>query len=115
MRRIISVWFPEFPVERFIRERRKLRAPVPPKGLPFALVEKGQKGLRLYAVNMAARQFGLTGGQRLADARASVPDLLTEPHAAEKDTGSLLGLALNWSRGTQRERRRQSIRDGVVA
>ena len=61
--------------------------------MPFALVEKGQKGLRLYAVNMAARQFGLTGGQRLADARAAVPDLLTEQHAPEKDMGSLLGLA----------------------
>ena len=93
MRRIISVWFPEFPVERFLRERRKLRAPLPPKGLPFALVEKGQKGLRLYAVNRTARQFGLTGGQRLADARAAVPDLLTEQHEPEKDMGSLLGLA----------------------
>ncbi len=93
MRRIISVWFPDFPVERFLRERRKLRAPLPPRGLPFALVEKGQKGLRLYAVNMTARQFGLTGGQRLADARAAVPDLLTEQHATEKDMGSLLGLA----------------------
>ncbi len=93
MRRIISVCFPEFPVERFLRERRKLHLPLPPKGLPFALVEKGQKGLRLYAVNMSARQFGLTGGQRLADARAAVPDLLTEQHAPEKDMGSLLGLA----------------------
>jgi protein ImuB len=93
MRRIISVCFPEFPVERFLRERRKLHLPLPPKGLPFALVEKGQKGLRLYAVNMTARQFGLTGGQRLADARAAVPDLLTEQHAPEKDMGSLLGLA----------------------
>jgi protein ImuB len=42
---------------------------------------------------MAARQFGLTSGQRLADAHAAVPDLLTEQHDAEKDTGSLLGLA----------------------
>ena len=31
-------------------------------------------------------------GQRLADARAAVPDLLTEPHEPEKDTTSLLGL-----------------------
>jgi protein ImuB len=93
MRRIISVWFQDFPVERFLRERRKLNLPTPPKSLPFALVEKGQKGLRLSAVNAAARQFGLSASQRLADARAAVPDLLTEQHEPEKDQASLLGLA----------------------
>jgi protein ImuB len=66
---------------------------MPPRGLPFALVEKGPKGLRLSAVNAGARQFGLSAGQRLADARAAVPDLLTEAHEPEKDQGSLLGLA----------------------
>jgi protein ImuB len=93
MRRIISVWFQEFPVERFLRERRKLSLPTPPRGLPFALVEKGPKGLRLSAVNAAARQFGLSPSQRLADARAAVPDLLTEQYEPEKDQTSLLGLA----------------------
>jgi protein ImuB len=44
-------------------------------------------------VNAGARQFGLSAGQRLADARAAVPDLLTEAHEPEKDQGSLLGLA----------------------
>jgi protein ImuB len=67
--------------------------PLPPRGLPFALVEKGRKGLRLTAVNAAARQFGLSAGQRLADARAAVPDLLTDQYAPDKDMGSLLGLA----------------------
>ncbi len=93
MRRIISVYFPQFPVERFLRERRKLGLMIPPKGLPFALVDKGMKGPRLAAVNAAARQFGLTAGQRLADARAAVPDLLTEQYEPEKDQASLLGLA----------------------
>ncbi len=93
MRRIISVWFQEFTVERFLRERRKLSLPIPPRGLPFALVEKGPKGLRLSAVNAAARQFGLSPAQRLADARAAVPDLLTEQYDPEKDQTSLLGLA----------------------
>jgi protein ImuB len=93
MRRIISVWFQDFPVERFLRERRKLNLPTPPRGLPFALVEKGPKGLRLSAVNAAARQFGLSPSQRLADARAAVPDLLTEQYEPGKDQVSLLGLA----------------------
>jgi protein ImuB len=69
-----------------------LRAPTPPRGLPFALVDKSQKGLRLYAVNLSAQRFGLACGQRLADARAAVPELLTEPHEPQKDMGSLLGL-----------------------
>ena len=92
MRRLVSLWFPAFPVERFIRARRKARAPVPPPSLPFALVERGAKGLRLAAVNAAAREFGLMRGQRLADARGAVPDLLSEAHEPEQDTASLLGL-----------------------
>ncbi|MFO1032917.1 MAG: DNA polymerase Y family protein [Hyphomicrobiales bacterium] len=93
MRRIISLWFPDFSVERFIRARRKARAPAPPQSLPFALVEGGAKGLRLAAVNGAGRSFGLMRGQRLADARAAVPDLLTEPFDGQQDQASLLGLA----------------------
>jgi protein ImuB len=92
VRRIISVWLPEFPVERFTRTRQKSRAICPPKGLPFALVESGSKGLRLAAVNAGARQFGLARGQRLADARAAVPELLTEQHEPDKDMASLIGL-----------------------
>jgi protein ImuB len=92
MRRIVSLWFPDFAVERFIRGRIKQRRPAPAAGLPFALVEGGAKGLRLAAVNAAARRFGLARGQRLADARAQVPDLLSEPHEAEEDLKSLLGL-----------------------
>jgi protein ImuB len=92
MRRIVSIWFPAFAVERFIRSRIKSGRPSPPKGLPFALVEAGRKGLRLAAVNATAASFGLMHGQRLADARAAVPDLLCEPHDAEADMVSLLGL-----------------------
>ncbi len=75
-----------------MRARRKARVSPPPKGLAFALVEGGPKGLRLYAVNATARSFGLTRGQRLADARAAMPDLLTEQAEPEKDVASLIGL-----------------------
>ena len=92
MRSLVSLWFPDFPIERFIRSRIKTGRKAPPKGLPFALVEGGQKGLRLIAVNAAARQFGLMRGMRLNDARAQVPDLLTEAHEPEDDMASLLGL-----------------------
>lgn len=60
--------------------------------MPFALVESGSKGLRLIAVNQTARRFGLMRGQRLADARAQLPELLSELHEPEEDMKSLLGL-----------------------
>ena len=92
MRSLVSLWFPDFQVERFIRSRIKSGRTPPPKGLPFALVESGRAGLRLAAVNAAARQFGLGRGMRLADARAQLPELLTEAHEPDADTASLLGL-----------------------
>ena len=54
MRSLVSLWFPEFPVERFIRTRIKTGRKPPAKGLPFALVESGKSGLRLIAVNATA-------------------------------------------------------------
>ena len=70
----------------------KAGRPPPPHGMPFALVETGAKGLRLAAVNGMARRFGLGPGQRLADARAAVPELLCEAHEPQADIASLLGL-----------------------
>lgn len=92
MRRIVSIWFPNFAVERFTRARPKQSKAPPPAGLPFALVEGGPCGLRLIALNAMAKSFGLTQGQRLADARAQVPDLLSELHEPQDDMASLLGL-----------------------
>lgn len=63
------------------------------KSLPFALVESGPRGLRLVAVNEMAKNFGLSARQRLADARAAVPDLLSEIHEPSEDKNSLLGLS----------------------
>jgi len=65
---------------------------VPPKDSPFVLVEGGTRGLRVVALNASARSFGISLGQRLADARAQEPDLLSELHEPEQDLASLLGL-----------------------
>jgi protein ImuB len=70
----------------------KQKKSTPPKSLPFALVESGPRGLRVVAVNTMAKNFGLSIGQRLADARAAVPDLLSEIHEPSEDKNSLLGL-----------------------
>ena len=64
----------------------------PPKGAPFVLVEAATRGLRVMALNNSARSFGIYLGQRLADARAQEPDLLSELHEPEQDMASLLGL-----------------------
>jgi protein ImuB len=70
----------------------KQKKSTPQKSLPFALVESGPRGLRLIAANEMAKNFGLSIGQRLADARAAVPDLLSEIHEPSEDKNSLLGL-----------------------
>jgi protein ImuB len=70
----------------------KQRKAPPPRNAPFALVSAAKHGVRLAAVNPAARSFGLTVGQRLADARAALPELLTDLHEPAQDMASLLGL-----------------------
>ncbi|HKQ95174.1 MAG TPA: DNA polymerase Y family protein [Aestuariivirgaceae bacterium] len=65
-------------------------------GQAFVLVESGPKGLRLSACDDQASHLGLRPGQRLADARAQVPDLASSLHEPEKDLKALLALA-RWS------------------
>ena len=73
-------------------------SPIEGEGLraepPFALVEHGAKGLRLLALNDAARAAGLFAGQAHADATAMVPHLVSEPAAPERDLAALKRLAL---------------------
>lgn len=75
------------------------RAP-PPEGAPFALVEKGPRGLVLRALNDAARARGLRRGQNHADARAVAPDLDSRPAEPGREAEALRRLALwaeRWS------------------
>jgi protein ImuB len=94
MRRIASLWLPHFPVERLNRAlKQEGLSPLYVQGQAFALVESGAKGLRLTACDELALSLGLRPGQRLADARAQVPDLATTLHEPEKDAAALLTLA----------------------
>jgi protein ImuB len=70
------------------------RRPSPPDGAPFALVESGPHGLRLSALNAAARAAGLHRGQAHADARAILPALISAPAEPERDVAALRRLAL---------------------
>jgi protein ImuB len=94
MRRIVSLWLPQFPVERLNRTlKNEGLSPLNVPGQAFALVESGPKGLRLVACDELALSLGLRPGQRLADARAQVPDLASTLHEPEQDAKSLLALA----------------------
>lgn len=94
MRRIVSIWFPDFSLNRLQAacHRQGQEFPANP-GQPFAFLETGAEGLRLGPVDGFAAARGLTPGMRLADARAIAPDLATHPLEAEADAAALTALA----------------------
>jgi protein ImuB len=94
MRRIVSLWLPQFPVERLIRDMPRRERP--PMDQPLVLVQAGPHGLRLAACSAAARIRGLKPGERLADARARVPNLVSRRHEPDRDGAVLLRL-VRWS------------------
>ena len=89
MPRIVSVWFPAWPIERL----RRHRPAGVPRSVPFALVETGRHGLTITAANTIALQQGVTVGATLADVRAALPGLITAPAEQRLDNAALLGLA----------------------
>ena len=103
MKRVVCVWLPDWPITVW---RRASPPPQPsPQSLghantppdpaqPFALVERGAHGLRLLALNTAARRLGLRAGQAHADATAMVPHLISLPAAPQQDAAALRRLAL---------------------
>jgi protein ImuB len=97
MKRVVSIWLPDWPITVWNRARARGPAPAdksPPEPAPFALVDRGARGLVLHAVNPAARALGLYRGQNHADARAIVPHLASAPAESERDLDALRKLAL---------------------
>lgn len=90
MKRIVSVWLPDWPIERLKRHRPG----AVPDDKPFALVDGGAHGIRITAVNRRAAREGLRAGLSLADARAAVPILVSHPAETERDGRALERLAL---------------------
>ena len=93
MRRIVSVWLPDWPITVWSRAAGRTPPSAAP-ALPFVLVERTGRGVVLSAVNPAARAVGLRPGQAHADARAILPDLLSAPAEPEQDRSALHRLAL---------------------
>jgi protein ImuB len=92
MRRMVSVWLPEWPITSF-RRARAAATPAPPDDRPFALTLRAGQGVMLHAVNDAARRLGLHPGQTHADARAIAPALTVALAQPERDADALEALA----------------------
>jgi len=90
MRRTLSLWLPQLPLDRRIRlgDARTEGA--------FAIVAEMQNAWRLTHVSEAARKVGLAPGLSLADARAICPVLLTEPADPSREE-ALLRALWRWS------------------
>ena len=89
MRRIVSVWLPDWPITVWSRAAGRS----PPEA-PFVLTERTARGLVLTAVDPAARRLGLSRGQGHADACAIFPALASAPAEPEHDRAVLNALAL---------------------
>ena len=97
MGRTVSVWLTDWPIT--VWSRTAGRTP-PPEETPFALIDRGPRGLALRAVNAAARARGLSRGQSHADARAILPALVSHPAEPEREAAVIARLALwceRWS------------------
>jgi protein ImuB len=92
--RYLSLWLPEWPIERMRLKARRNGRPFPPDEAPLALVAPERGVPRLAAVNPAGRASGLGPGLALADARAICPGLLVRDAEPAADAGELAALGL---------------------
>jgi protein ImuB len=104
MRRVVSVWLPDWPITVWRRSRIAQTRSTPPeqdvpdKDKPFALVDRTGRGVILHALNRAARAHGLRRGQSHADARAICPGLISMPAEPLEEARALEALALWFER-----------------
>lgn len=88
MRRVISIFLPQWPIEAWARRTRSASPEV-----PFVLIgQDGQKQV-LTAINRAAADEGLAPGMPLTHARAIVPQVKTAPAQPVEDAKALRALA----------------------
>jgi len=95
MSRIVSVWLPRWPIQRFLAAQAidPSDRPVDP-GQPFVLAIASSGGPRIAALNAAAADAGLAPGEPLADARAKAGFLQVRGADAGADDAALRRLAL---------------------
>ncbi len=95
-RRIVSIWLPQFPIERWMRVMDR-QGNAPPDDIPLVLARDGQHGPVVHAANRAARLAGIMAGSRVVDMRALCPDLQVAYADQAGDRAALDRLVL-WAR-----------------
>ena len=88
-RQIVSIWLPHLAINRWERH-----APDDLKNQPVVLTTESAHGPRIFAHNIEAQRAGAVIGQRLADARAMAPGIVTVQADPEGDHKTLGRLAL---------------------
>jgi protein ImuB len=86
MRRVLSIWLPQLPLDL---RRRKAD---PRIAGCFAIISEIKNAWRLTHLSEAAIAAGLSAGLSLPDARAICPELLTEPSDAVREAALLRAL-----------------------
>ena len=96
VRRIVSVFLPQFPMERWKQQAERLGS-TQPDDLPQALSIEGAHGPIIHDTNRAAQLAGVTNGARVVDMRALCPSLRVEYANIQGDQQAMERLAL-WAR-----------------
>lgn len=95
-RRIVSVHFPRFSVERWLRALDRMGEPLP-EDLPAALVVEGSHGPVVHGATRAAEAIGIHAGARVVDMQALCPGMKVE-YADIGGDGRSLSNIMVWSR-----------------
>ena len=90
MPKVLSIWFPQLPLDRLARRGDPRLAGA------FAIASRVKRSWSLSHVNEIARENGLAPGLPLSDARAVCPDLAVEP-ADEAREAALLRSLGHWA------------------
>lgn len=80
MRRVMSLWFPQLPLDRWIRRSD------PRIDGPFAITQEIKNVFRVIHATLPAIKAGVHTGQSLPDARAVCPELETEQSNLERES-----------------------------
>ncbi len=89
MKRIICIWLPNWPMTRLFLSTPDCAAP----DKPLAIIATTGSKRQVSAINAAALKRGVMPGQRLTDAKAILPDLVTVAADPEADEAARTALS----------------------
>ena len=90
-RRYLSLWLPDWPLQRMRLAARRVGQAFPEEPAPLALTAPERGVPRLTAVGQAAAALGLVPGMALADARAARGVVFVSPGGSRLPGGRMVG------------------------